>query len=376
MNIRKICFEILENVFTKHLFLSDLLVPLKQKIKNDKDYKLLWTLAYGTLQRWFYLEQVAKNSTKKLKLKRREKICAYMGLYQLIFLTRLPKYAIMNEQLKLAKTISFRFSQFLNHLLQNYRLPNTPIFHPFLEQKLKTQYGKKSGAIVEALCQRPILFARNVKTNDTFSFEAKELEQVAKDPNFYIQNPTPISLMMQAPMHPCQTILDLCASPGGKALLAHALFHPEQLVVNDISQKKLRLLKANMDKYHIECQLTQYDGTNYPLDQRFDLVIVDAPCSNSGVLNKRPEALFRLNEETIKEQVRLQKALLKRALQLGTQVIYSTCSILKEENEQVVDCFKDQASIIYQKTMLPNDQGLDGGFIALLSNKTPQLQKL
>ncbi|NGX30858.1 MAG: Ribosomal RNA small subunit methyltransferase B [Chlamydiae bacterium] len=372
MNIRKLALSILDQVLLEKGFLSDLLLDIKSKVK-EPDFRLLWTLCYGTLQRWFYLEQIAKNSVKTLKLKRKEKICTYMSLYQCIFLTRMPKYAIFNEQIALAKSLSAHFAKFLDYLLHHFEPIDQRIFHPALEKTLQKQLGKKTKEeIVEAFYQEPKLFFREVGTKNMHPFTSKKLMPIAKDPTKYIQNPTPMNLFCALMDSPFKSILDLSASPGGKTLLCRDFLHPKRLVSNDISEKKIKRLKENIKKYKIDCTTTEHLGQNYPLDP-FDLVIVDAPCSNTGVLNKKPEALFRYTKKHILELTKLQLQLLDRAAKITTHsILYMTCSILQEENEALIRRFlkTHRFKIKKMERILPDTQGNDGGFACALEKTT------
>jgi 16S rRNA (cytosine967-C5)-methyltransferase len=205
-------------------------------------------------------------------------------------------------------------------------------------------------------------------------FEFVRLSRPQADQNLYIQNITPALLCMRLSEKmtevPCR-ILDLCASPGGKLLMAHDLFPQAELYANDVSEDKMRKVRENLKKYDVTAHLTIGIGEKYPTSQRFDLIILDVPCSNTGVLNKRPEARFRLNREYLDPLKAAQLRLLKHARELISEkgfIWYMTCSILPEENEQIVDC----ACELYGLKMiscclqLPNREGYDGGYAALL----------
>jgi 16S rRNA (cytosine967-C5)-methyltransferase len=200
------------------------------------------------------------------------------------------------------------------------------------------------------------------------------LAAIAASPEVYIQNATPVALVAElgARTPRPSAILDLCASPGGKLIAAHDMFPGVELFANDITEEKVARLRQNLEKYSLEAHLTVGPGETYEMNgKKFDLIILDVPCTNTGVLNKRPEARWRLSREAVEELLIKQKALMKHATELlapGGVIWYLTCSILKGENEQVVREAADSHGLIldYIKTILPDREGWDGGFAALL----------
>jgi 16S rRNA (cytosine967-C5)-methyltransferase len=203
--------------------------------------------------------------------------------------------------------------------------------------------------------------------------DSQLLPSIAASENYYIQNATPTLLFkaLAENAKPTKNILDLCACPGGKLLLAHDTFPEASLYANDLTERKIRTLKENIEKYHLDVKTECGPGESYPAGRLFDLIIVDAPCSNSGVLNKRPEARWRLTPENTKQLAHIQKALLRHALTLlndGGEVWYMTCSILNDENERLIKavCEECNAEMRMMKTILPDAKGLDGGFAAAI----------
>lgn len=201
----------------------------------------------------------------------------------------------------------------------------------------------------------------------------KTLDQIIKSTSCYIQNVTPVLLfskLASASFKP-KSILDLCSSPGGKLLLAHDFFPEAKLYANDVSEAKLKRLKENVKKYDLSVKFSCQKGEKFQSDNRFDLIIIDAPCSNSGVLHKRAEARWRITPKKLEELCTLQYHLIKRALSFLTprgQIWYMTCSILSYENEGLVEEAKEDMGFSILKThqQLPNQKGYDGGFACSL----------
>ena len=209
-------------------------------------------------------------------------------------------------------------------------------------------------------------------------------EIVSSSDCLYVQNVTPAVLLflLGAPWkgkkQPPKNILDLCASPGGKLVGVHNLFPEALLSANDVSEEKLKRLRERIAWIpKLEALLSCGQGENFSSNIFFDIVVVDAPCSNTGVLNKRSEARWRLSPEQIAQLKNIQLQLLEKAKKLLTpngEVWYMTCSILKKENEELVEeaCHRLGFKLKTQKIVLPNHDGWEGGFAASLMSSTSE----
>ena len=173
---------------------------------------------------------------------------------------------------------------------------------------------------------------------------------------------------------PGQAVLDLCASPGTKSThLAELMQDTGQIIATDVHADRLRLVRDNADRLGLHIILPQLiDPETQALPAGpFDRILVDAPCSNTGVLERRPEVRWRLTPNDIGELAELQTRLLRAAvavLKPGGRLVYSTCSIESEENEDVVaTVVRGQADLQLesQSTAFPGDP-TDGGFLAAI----------
>ena len=173
---------------------------------------------------------------------------------------------------------------------------------------------------------------------------------------------------------PGERILDLCAAPGGKTThIAERLNGTGSVLACDTSKRRIKAVKDNASRLklmNIETQIISDDGSDFP-DGPFDAALVDVPCSNTGVLGKRPEARWRLSPESFDELVEIQKSLLNRAIDLtkpGGRVVYSTCSIDTAENRGVLDSIlaeRDDVEISTETHHTPGNPA-DGGYQTLL----------
>jgi 16S rRNA (cytosine967-C5)-methyltransferase len=173
---------------------------------------------------------------------------------------------------------------------------------------------------------------------------------------------------------PGQTLLDLCAAPGTKTShLAELMQGEGTLIAADVSPERLTRVEQNRDRLGHEiiqpCCIDE-EGSDIPMGP-FDAILVDAPCSNTGVLGKRPEARWRLVDEDFGELSELQERLIQQAvsrLKPGGRLVYSTCSIEPEENSDVVQRFlkyEPRLELMTEAEYLPGEF-TDGGYQALL----------
>lgn len=356
----------------------------KESKPSTLDFRLAQEIAFGSARMALALDYLAKklSTTGKVNLKVKERALLRTALYQVFFMDRIPRYALVDETVALAKKyFSSITANFINALLRQIEQKNIKLpedwsirysYPPYYVAILIKQFGKEEAEHILHLGNQALpLTARYRPTQE---MQQVNLQEVKDDPNYYIQNTTPTLLFKElatSAFKP-QYLLDLCASPGGKLLLAHDYFPNAKLYANDVSEEKLKHLSENIQKYRIVVHLTAQKGEEYKSEQKFDLIILDVPCSNSGVLNKRPEARFRISEEALKKLSLASEKLLKNALSLlssGGKIWYMTCSILREENEDFVEkmCQKYHLKKGKEKLILPSEEGLDGGYAAELS---------
>lgn len=176
---------------------------------------------------------------------------------------------------------------------------------------------------------------------------------------------------------PGQRVWDVCAAPGGKTChLAELMNNTGHILATDIRPERLRLIEENRARLGadiVETQLISEDGSHLP-DGPFDAILIDVPCSNTGVLGKRPEARWRITAAGITELNHVQERLLNNALDRLAphgRLVYSTCSIEPEENSQLVArvlARRPNVKLIEEELFLPGHPS-DGGYQALLRSE-------
>jgi len=223
------------------------------------------------------------------------------------------------------------------------------------------------------------------------------------DGEFTVQDITASKPVRLLDPQPGWTILDLCAAPGTKTTqLAEATGEKAKIIATDIDSRRLEMVKENTARLGIKsvdivpyeqvygianvarascpcflplarCQRDARPGR--PRHNRFDCVLLDVPCSNTGVLARRVEARYRINPETIGQLAGIQGELLRTAAGLvrpGGKICYSTCSIQKDENSEIIESFLKENknfTLVSQQLTLPEAEGMDhdGGYAAILA---------
>jgi 16S rRNA (cytosine967-C5)-methyltransferase len=205
----------------------------------------------------------------------------------------------------------------------------------------------------------------------------------------YIKDPsTRIAPALLAPQ-PHESVLDLCAAPGGKAYdLAHSMQRKGLIVAVDLPGNRIQRLQENLDALKTEnlrcpiiekdvLELTASDFTVQDLPTEYDAVMLDAPCSNTGVIQRRTDVKWRLEPADLKSCAILQARLLNHAasfVKSGGRIVYSTCSIEKSENHAIVQSFLKTAAgidfeLVSSEQSYPWQSGHDGAGAFLLRRK-------
>lgn len=394
---RQLAFQAINDSLKGERYVAQTIQKARENGFDPKELSLAFEIASGAIRFAKRIDWVAEQAAnkKKIKLKRKEKALLRLALYQLLFLNSIPNHAAVNESVKIAKQVCHpRFVSFLNALCRKIIASPVEISKDQLDlyysypsifvEMLLCSYGwDQTIEILKAGNQKPTTWIRKRDNTplpkgvqdctDAPEHSAKVVDStilpsLTNNPSYYIQNVTQAhifhQILQRIPKQP-KDILDLCAAPGGKTIFLSDYFPLSNITSNDINKNKIDLLKENCKKYHLCPNITCYKGESYPKKQLFDLVVVDAPCSNSGVFSKRAEARWRYNEKNIDQLVETQKKLLQQAEKLTKDtghILYTTCSICPRENDAIM---KGKDLIGEPVFVLPNHNGWDGGFGAL-----------
>jgi 16S rRNA (cytosine967-C5)-methyltransferase len=317
------------------------------------------------------LAELAKRPANRMDTAVR--IAIEMGLYQLRFLNRVPAHAVVNDSVELARRAGKASAgAFVNAILRRVARENlvtdeclsTP---EWLRERWKAQYGAEQAAgIARASLMRPRRYIRvtpgaepppGAEPTDVRGCFILDTGEAGA---FRFQDIGSQAVVPLLDLRPGQTFLDVCAAPGNKT--AQAMESGVQAIACDLHLSRAKtLLPLGIPVVVINAE------SPLPFARKFDRVLVDAPCSGTGTLARNPEIKWRISEADIRDLKRRQIAILKNALAqvaAGGLLVYSTCSLEREENEDVIK--KSGAMIERTMQRIPGRDAGDGFFAAVL----------
>jgi 16S rRNA (cytosine967-C5)-methyltransferase len=237
-------------------------------------------------------------------------------------------------------------------------------------------------------------FVRRDWLDENLVFELKSHPPLSslgsfRDGWFYIQDPGTLLAACKLGPQPGETVLDFCAAPGGKTtFLAQLMNNQGRIVAQDVSEERLKWIQENCARLGVTCVETQRAAGILPAEQtkegtaggtpaaRFDRILVDAPCSNSGVMRRRVDLRWRIQPKEIERLSAAQLDLLQHAaiqVKPGGVLVYSTCSLEPEENQEVVKQFLSghaDFKLESERELLPFTDNVDGAYVARLKRLT------
>jgi len=193
----------------------------------------------------------------------------------------------------------------------------------------------------------------------------------------YVQDPSTLMACELLAPQPGERVLDACAAPGGKtSYLAQLMKNEGQIVACDVSADRLARMRENLERLsvtNVEIRMADWLQTPPREKEKFDRILIDAPCSNTGVIRRRVDVRWRLNRDDFTRMPKMQMGLIKNLaglLKPGGALVYSTCSMEPEENDDVVRRVEREApELKFRKSRqtLPFRDNIDGAFAALFT---------
>ncbi|MBT4836613.1 MAG: 16S rRNA (cytosine(967)-C(5))-methyltransferase RsmB [Methylococcales bacterium] len=426
MNSREVAVNILLDVLISKHSLSSSIKFFSVKLSSQEEYPFLQELCYGVIRRYEHLEAFVSYLVKK-KIKNKDadiKILLMLGLYQIKYL-RVPEHAAVSETVKIAKKRGQpKFSGFINGVLRNFirnmdkitqqveKKSYVKMDHPqWLEQLIRQCWGEKADEVLQANNRIPPITLR-VNGHKIFAddFVQKLTDQgVQAEPIsglksafrlnkpraidalpgydkgwFFVQDAGAQLAATLLDIRDSQRVLDACAAPGGKAIHLLEINSSINLTAVDIEPDRIAILRQNMARMDCQMNVLCQDILTLSSDQLgYDRILMDAPCSAMGVIRRHPDVKYLRMPEDIVNLVKLQQQILEKLwslLLVGGKLLYVTCSILQDENENQIDQFlKNHADVEEIKIttewgvernhgiqLLPGEQNTDGFYYALL----------
>ena len=390
----KTLYKINEQEAYSNIVLKEFLKEKRNKL-DDRDVGLISEIVYGVTTWKLTLDEIIKKYSK-IRLK---KISPWilnilrMGIYQIVFLDKIPKSAAVNESVNLAKRYGHKSSSnFVNAILRKVndndykelfnikddvkRISKTtsmPIW--IVEQLLKENTVKQVEEICNASNIRPkvtvrvnrlkiskeelerLLEERNIEYTqgkiDDFLIlnKVKNIENLDlfKNGYFTVQDEGAGIIALVLDVKEGEKILDACSSPGGKTTyMAELMQNNGEIHAWDLYKHRVGLVEENAERLGINIIKTKCEDASIYKEEykeKFDKILLDVPCLGIGVLKRKPDIKWKRKSEDIKEITQIQEKILEtcsKYLKKGGQLVYSTCSIFKEENEDIIEKFLEK----------------------------------
>ena len=438
---RRAAFEVLRRVEEEGAFAAPLLAGLPDELSAE-DRSLCYELTLGVLRRQLWLDRALEHfaGRKSEKLDAPVRRALRLGLYQLRFLTRVPERAAVNESVNLVYAARLRSAaSFVNAVLR--RATREPDYDPASEikdplEKISVEtshpawlvarwaetFGREeaeafaranndsapaafrvntlstnSDALIEELPDAGLRLTPSRVAPGAWRVEGGAgagvlLRGLASEGKVYLQDEASQLVAHVLGARAGERVLDACAAPGSKTTHAAALAGDRALfVAGDLYEHRLRTVAETCARLGVRSVRAVALDTERSLpfaDGAFDRVLVDAPCTGTGTLRHNPEIRWRLALENIRELSEVQSRILSEAARVvrpGGRLVYSTCSVEREENEDVIEKFLNTHAEFSQLTSTPappeillpsgaartwpHRDDVDGFFVAALGRK-------
>ncbi|WP_085875945.1 16S rRNA (cytosine(967)-C(5))-methyltransferase RsmB [Peptoniphilus vaginalis] len=425
-NARDKALQIINDVLYKGTFLEESLEILKKSNIDERDFAFIKEISTGVVRNKSYLDYVIRENSK-VSFNRIHKIILSileMAIYQMYFLDKVPDYSIVDESVNLAKIYGNKGSiSFTNGILRSISkkkplqvtLKNsidnlsTYYSHPrFYTEYFYKNYGEEfTKKLLKSNNEKPPFTIRvnTLKTNrdeliKNLTKAGFDIEETTYKNSLNVLNPNGIidteffdkghfyvqdlgSILVSTFLNPSKDskVLDLCAAPGGKTShLSELMDNTGEIIACDKSKGKIKLIKENAERLgckNISPMINDARVLKEEFINKFDYVLVDAPCSGIGLYRKKPDIKWNKGLEDLKELGLIQLEILNRAKEYVKEkglLLYSTCSLSKTENEDVIDNFlKENENFKIKKLrdkevlkLFPSVDGSDGFSICLL----------
>lgn len=441
-NCRKIAFDITNDIFIKNAYSN---IALNNNLKNStleqKDRALVTEIVYGTIKYKYTIDIVLEKFLRGGIKKTDKEIVNLLrnGVYQMMYLDKVPSFAVVNESVEIAKKyINSKAGSVVNGVLRNIlrtdlneinsdnskdgELAFKYSFPKWLVKIICGQYGNVKGEeILNGLNERPSVTVRVNALKISYDDALEKLREngydvqkgiIAKDA-IIIEKGSSIennlmfnegyitvqdeSAMLTAPLMDLKEgnlAIDMCSAPGGKSThMAEIMKNKGEIISCDVYDNKLKIINENAKRLGAEIIKTEIRNGEVLYDELInyaDAVLADVPCSGLGIIRKKPEIKWNKTKKDLQDLIKIQRNILQNAskyVKKGGNLVYSTCTINKGENEENIRWFLEKNSefeiepielgsvdnIIKHKegfvTILPNKY-MDGFFICKLRRKS------
>ncbi len=411
-------FEALKAVYTGGAYSN---ISINEAVSRHRGSResFVRTFAKGVLRDSIRLDHIIDRLAEKGigSIKARPLIILRMGIHAIDCLDSVPDHAAVNEAVGLAKSVAKGSDRFVNGMLRGYLRRRAEFdpegmephirwsFNEGVFSLLSEQYGEEVTDIVKALNMPAEVYLRTntlrtdrdtlVRMLEERGIQAKVCEEnseaIAAEGSgiisgdlyrkgmYSVQSLSSMIAVKALGPEPGSEVLDLCCAPGGKTgYMAELMGNKGSITACDVHKHRLMLTRSAMERLGVSiCALEERDAATYEpsFKERFDYVLADVPCSGLGVIASKPEIKLTADTSAYDGLITLQKQILTNAisyLKQGGRLEYSTCTLNKNENEEVVKDVLSKAGscarVVEMATIMPYN-GKVGFFYAIIEKK-------
>ena len=359
VKIRKIIFEILFEIYQKSINFEESYINFTKNISvNEQDRSLIFNVSLNSMRNYFFVNNLLNQYLKK-RTSIKIKILLLTAITQIFYLD-FKSYAVTNDTVEIAKIKKLNpglVNSLLKNLIFNSNTTNKKKIDlsiiPFWLTKEFENNKVKISHFIESFSNEPSLHLvfknkkfldyfkeKIIKTTETSAFliEKKKITEIEdyKKGLWWIQDFSSMLPIYMSSEFKSKKIMDLCSAPGGKAFQALSL--KNQVFLNDISIKRVGVLKKNLRRLNFDDQVTNTNAMDIPQTKKFDVVILDSPCSGIGTIRRNPDILFKKKPPNFKNLAQIQTDLINKAAKLLKQkgiLLYMVCSFFYEETKAI-----------------------------------------
>ncbi len=384
---------------------------------DTRDRGFIQETTYGIVRHKSELEWIAKRLSRG-NLKQAVVPHLLVGLYQIFMMDNVEEYALVNETVDAVRNAGMKgLTGYVNGVLRSALRQKEELLKGLDRQKLAIRHShpellikrwtarhgeeksaelcqwnnSRAGVTMRVCLQKIPMDDMLSKLNDAgvpckrnilMPDDCIDIGHGHRIPDlpgfneglFMVQDAsTLVPVKLLAPQ-PGARVLDACSAPGGKTIhIAELMEGSGEIVAMDNQRDRLAAVKMNAQRMGVEnIKTVLKDAATLSGEEAFDAVLVDAPCTNTGVLRRRPEAKWRFTKDSLQDSATLQKRLLdscSKAVRPAGRLVYSICSIEPEEGETLIERWINSHrdfSVVKTEYLLPPGKGSDGGFCALL----------
>lgn len=404
VNIREVIADVLLHHEKSQEYSHQLVQNTLQKFQylSVTERSFIKRVVEGSIERRIELDYILNlySSVPVKKMKPFIRTVMRMSVYQLLYMEQVPDSAICNEAVKLVEKRKFKnLKGFTNGVLRKISREKDKITYPSKEQEpiqyLSIKYSMPEWLILlwnktygievtknileGLLAIKPVSFRTSIHSSEEerkqwveqlrsqgvnikehpyspYIYLATQTDQIALLPGyeegfFSIQDYTSSLAVQAAGIKTGDQVLDLCAAPGGKSILAAEYVGNDGCVVaRDVSEYKIEQIMVNtkrMKTSPIKIEVWDARERDYTLQEKVDVVLADVPCSGLGIIGKKGDIKYRITKDSLEEIVTLQKEIISASvsyIKKGGILLYSTCTIHIQENEEMVKWICDEFS--------------------------------